>query len=62
MNKYKVFIRSRPGFYEQYSGTVEVVAEDDDAAVDAAFRKLKAGSFPDRNKDMWKVEQVDRVY
>lgn len=62
MNKYKVFIRSRPGFYEQYSGTVEVTAENEDDAVDAAFRKLKAGAFPDRNKDMWKLEEVTRVY
>ncbi len=62
MNKYKVFIRSRPGMYEQYSGTVEVVAENEDDAVDAAFRKLKAGAFPDRNKDMWKLEEVTRVY
>ncbi len=62
MNKYRVAIRSRPGFYEQYSGDVEVVAENEDAAVDAAFRKLKSGSFPDRNKDMWKVEEVARVY
>ncbi len=62
MNKYKVFIRSRPGMYEQYSGTVEVVAENEDDAVDAAFRKLKAGAFPDRNKDMWKLEEVTRVF
>ncbi len=48
--------------YEQYSGTVEVTAENEDDAVDAAFRKLKAGAFPDRNKDMWKLEEVTRVY
>ncbi len=62
MNKYRVSIASRPGFYEQYSGTVEVSAESEDAAVDAAFRKLKSGSFPDRNREMWKVETVARVY
>jgi hypothetical protein len=62
MNKYKVLIASRPGFYEQYSGTVEVTAENEDAAVDAAFRKLKSGSFPDRNKDMWKVKEVARIF
>jgi len=62
MNKYRVSIASRPGFYEQYSGIVEVNAENEDAAIDVAFRKLKAGAFPDRNKDMWKVHEVARVY
>ncbi len=62
MGKYKVSMRSKPGMYEQYSGDVEVTAEDDNAAVEAAFRKLKAGTFPDRNRDMWTVESVTRVY
>ena len=62
MNKYKVSMRSKPGMYEQYSGDVEVMAEDEDAAVEAAFRKLKNGNFPDRNRSMWTVESVTRVY
>jgi len=62
MSKYKVSMRSKPGMYEQYSGDVEVTANDDDAAVEAAFRKLKAGTFPDRNRSMWTVESVTRIY
>ncbi len=62
MNKYKVSMRSKPGMYEQYSGDVEVMAEDEDAAVEAAFRKLKNGNFPDRNRSMWAIESVTRVY
>ncbi len=48
--------------YEQYSGDVEVMAEDEDAAVEAAFRKLKNGNFPDRNRSMWTIESVTRIY
>jgi hypothetical protein len=62
MNKYKVSMRSKPGMYEQYSGDVEVMAENDDAAVEAAFAKLKRDTFPDRNRGMWTVEEVSRIY
>lgn len=62
MNKYKVSMRSKPGMYEQYSGDVEVMAENDDAAVEAAFTKLKRDTFPDRNRSMWTVEKVSRIY
>jgi len=48
--------------YEQYSGDVEVMAENDDAAVEAAFAKLKRDTFPDRNRGMWTVEEVSRIY
>lgn len=53
-------MRSKPGFYEQYNGTVTVQAENDEQAVDAALRKLKNGVFPDRNREMWVVESVTR--
>lgn len=62
MNKYNVAMRSKPGMYEQYDGTVAVVAENEDKAVDAAFRKLKQGAFPDRGRSMWKVISVTRQW
>jgi hypothetical protein len=40
---------------------VEVVAEDDEDAVERAFAKLKRTSFPDRNRSMWKVDRVERT-
>lgn len=60
--KYKVWMRSVPGFYAQYDGAVEVYAKDDDDAVDRAFEKLKRGAFPDRSRSMWKVEKVERLF
>ena len=61
MKRYKVWMRSVPGAYEQYDGYVEVVAEDDEDAVERAFAKLKRTSFPDRNRSMWKVDRVERT-
>jgi hypothetical protein len=48
--------------YAQYDGKVDVFAEDDDAAVEKAFRQLKRGAFPDYSRDMWKIERVERRY
>jgi hypothetical protein len=62
MNRYDVWMRSTPGFYEQYNGKVSVVAEDDTAAIEAAFRELKRTTFKDRNRSMWKVEKVERKF
>ena len=62
MNEYKVHMSSRPGHYAQYDGVVEVFASDDEDAVERAFRKLKATSFPDRSRSMWRVDSVERVF
>lgn len=59
MTKYRVWIRSVPGFYEQYDGKVDVQAEDVDEAKEIALRTLKAGAFPDRSRSMWRVEKVE---
>jgi hypothetical protein len=59
MMRYVVHMRSKPGMYEQYRGVVEVNAPDAAAAIEAAFRKLKRGAFPDRTRDMWIVEDVE---
>ena len=61
MNKYKVWLRSKAGFYEQYNGHVDVVANNDNDAISRAFFKLKTGAFPDRDSSMWRVEKVERV-
>ena len=58
--KYRVKMRSTPGFYEQYSGYVEVFAADDGDAIERAFRELKRTSFPYRSRSCWKVERVER--
>ncbi len=60
MNNYKVWLSSRPGMYAQYDGAVKVRAENDSDAIEEAFRILKRNSFPDRSRDMWKVDLVER--
>jgi len=62
MANYKVWMRSKGGFYEQYNGFVDVYAENDTDAVSKALRKLKTGAFPDRSNSMWTVEKVERVF
>lgn len=59
--KYEVWLKSVPGFYEQYDGKVTVFAESDEEAENLAFIKLKNGAFPDRSRSMWRVEKVVRV-
>ncbi len=55
---YRIFVRSKPGFYEQYNGYVEVYACDSVDATEKGLDKLQRTSFPDRNRDMWEVEAV----
>jgi hypothetical protein len=50
---------SVPGMYEQYSGYVSVVAEDEKSAEDLAYIKLKR-NFPERNRGMWVIERIQR--
>lgn len=59
--KYEVWLKSVPGFYAQYHGKVTVFARNDDEAEELAFIKLKNGAFPDRTRNMWRVEKVVRV-
>jgi len=51
-------MKSVPGFYEQYSGDVEVFARSEIDAIEEALRKLKRGAFPDRSRYMWRVVKV----
>ena len=59
---YRVWLRSVPGFYAQYDGKVDVYARDPEEAVEIALRQLKRGSFPDRDRSMWRVEKVEWLY
>jgi hypothetical protein len=61
LSRFRVWIRSVPGFYEQYDGKVDVWAEDDEQAKERAFAELKRGVFPERSRDMWKVERIEKL-
>jgi hypothetical protein len=63
MKKYKVYMRSRPGMLkEQYHGFIDVLATNEDEAIEAAFRKLRIGAFPNRTRSMWVVEKIERDF
>jgi len=62
MKKYRVWLRSRPGFYAQYDGKVDVMADSEDDAAEKALMKLKRGAFFDRDNSMWKIERVERIW
>lgn len=59
MKRYIVHMRSKAGPVEQYSGQVEVFANDAAGAKEAAVLKLKRGAFPDRSRDMWKFTDIE---
>ena len=56
--KYRVYLVSKPGMYEQYSGHVDVVAGNELEAEDKAFKRLRK-SFPDRNRSMWMIIKIE---
>ena len=63
LKRYAVKLCSKAGPYAQYGpGEVKVWAEDEESAVDKAFRELKRGAFPDRSREMWRVLDVRRVW
>lgn len=57
--KFRVWLRSTPGPYEQYNGKVDVIAANRDGAIAAAFATLERSTFPDRGRSWWKVEKVE---
>jgi hypothetical protein len=59
--KYRVWLRSVPGQFEQYDGKVDVTADNDEAAIKAAFDKLQRTAFPDRSRADWRVYRVERL-
>lgn len=56
---FRVWLRSKPSFETHYDGYVDVFADDDDGAREAAFRKLQRGAFPERPRDAWIVVKVE---
>ena len=58
---YTVWLRSKPGFYAQYDGKVDVDdASSEDQAIEGALRKLRLGAFRDRPRSMWIVDRVEQ--
>jgi hypothetical protein len=60
--KYRVWVRTTPGFHAQYDGKVDVWAADEDGAANAALAELRRGAFSDWNNSFWKIERVERVW
>lgn len=60
--KYRVWISSKPGFYAQYDGTVNVVADNPSEAISIALKRLRTGSFRDRTDDMWRIDKVECLH
>ena len=61
MNKYRVYLHSKPGYWEFYKGHVDVFAEDDTEAIKIAIRRLRSTSFPDRPLSAWVMDKVERL-
>jgi hypothetical protein len=62
MSEYKVWLAMQPGIQPAYDGYVTVQADDEEAAIGQAKRRLKATSFPDRSMDFWRVDKVERIW
>jgi hypothetical protein len=59
LQRFRVHLRSAGGMWEQYSGYVDVCAEDADEAFPRAVRELTRTSFPDRpSLDSWVLKSV----
>jgi len=67
IKRYRVWLRSVPGFYEQYDGTVDCTVESDPFTDHgergevflAAVRELRRTAFPDRVIDCWRLERYE---
>lgn len=58
-NQYRVYVRSKPGMYAQYDGYVDVWVREDQDIFDQAVRELRRTSFPDRSRDMWRLDRIE---
>ena len=59
--QYKVWMRSTPGMFEQYNGYVKAYGNNDNEAIQNAFKELRK-TFPHRTREMWQIEKVERIY
>lgn len=59
VNQYRVWMHSKPGFWEHYDGHVDVWAEDPQQAEEKALDKLKRGNFPERGRSSWTIDRIE---
>lgn len=59
MDRYRIWLRSVPGPYEQYAGKVDVTADSPTSAQARALGELQRTSFPDRSPGMWRIERIE---
>jgi hypothetical protein len=59
--RWRVYLRSVPGMYEQYDGHVDVHSSDasPQELFQLAVAALRASSFPDRRADCWRFVSAD---
>jgi hypothetical protein len=59
MSNYRVWLKTNGGFYAQYNGYVDVIAENMEDSMQRAIEKLKKTSFPDYPREFWKIQRVE---
>lgn len=58
--KFRVFLRTKPGFQQSYDGYVDCLAKNEEEAPREAVKKLRRTSFPDRGFNDWIIEGVEK--
>lgn len=59
MSNYRVWLKTKGGFYAQYSGHVDVMAESMEQSMQLALEKLRNTSFPDYPREFWQIQRVE---
>jgi hypothetical protein len=60
--KFRCWLRSAPGMWEQYDGHVDVFAPDEGEVFERAVRELARTSFADRpSLSSWRLERIERI-
>lgn len=58
--RFRCWLRSAPGMWAQYDGSVDVVACDEADVFGLAVRQLARTSFPDRpSLSSWRLERIE---
>jgi len=58
MNRYRVYLHSKPGMWEYYDGYVDVSASNIDEAKRLAKTKLSRTTFKSRGPNSWVVDSI----
>lgn len=61
MQKYRVEMHSKAGMWAYYDGHVDVQADNEEEAIEQALDRLKRTSFPDRPRNAWAIDGVQRL-